>query len=66
MASLTLFPIKTKKGNSAFIGKLGDNTYFCADELLANNDKVIVEASDDDPTFFFLKRAASGVTVEIA
>ena len=61
---LVLFPARSKKGNPIFIGKLGANTYICSDEKLTTGDAVIVEPSDS-PELFFLKRAASGITVEI-
>ena len=61
---ITLFPIKTKKGNDALIGKFGENTYFCSDMSLASGDEMLIEPSSD-PKLFFLKRVASGVTVEI-
>lgn len=64
MANLVLFPAKSKKNNPIFIGKLDGVTYICSDDKLATGDKVIVEDSDS-PDLKFLKRAASGVTVEI-
>lgn len=64
MTKLTLFPLKTKKGNNALIGKVGDKTYFCSDDTLVTGDEVLVEPSDS-PNFFFLKRVASGITVTI-